>query len=90
MRLRGARPVLRHLRLQVSGLFTSYPVLLTRYSLLYPTRLTLYLLLTPHCLLRTTPYYPIFVFSTSLWEHHSSGTVLQICLYSQLLKVSSK
>ena len=32
-------------------------------------------------------FFAIFVFTTALWEHHSSGTVLQLCLYSRLLKV---
>ena len=32
-------------------------------------------------------FFAIFVFTTALWDHHSSGTVLQLCLYSQLLKV---
>lgn len=32
-------------------------------------------------------FFAIFVFTTALWDHHSSGTVLQLCLYSRLLKV---
>ena len=27
------------------------------------------------------------LFTLGRWDHHSSGTVLQLCLYSQLLKV---
>ena len=49
--------------------------------------LTLTPTLTPTLTLTLTPTLPLT--STSLWEHHSSGTVLQICLYSQLLKVVS-